>query len=175
MKIFIMISTCPSIGMRKIVMVEKCAIIFFPCANFSLQTFCYENHDFFEKMTTASANKKKVHTAIKNSKCVLMFLTHSYRSNINAVTPSDGKESGNHYEYQSTMKELSEKRVLPLLLDSTIKNSKEWKTEVFQATIRNPNFMMNLSFEEHEEDEVMLTGKFEALITRIMKIIIENT
>jgi hypothetical protein len=139
-----------------------------------LKTFCYENHHFFENMTTASANTKKIHTAIKNSKCVLMFLTHSYRSNINAVTPSDGNESGNHYEYQTTMKELSEKRVLPLLLDSTIKSSKEWKTEVFQATIGNPNFMMNLSFEEHEEDEVMLTGKFEALITRIMKIIIEN-
>jgi hypothetical protein len=135
-----------------------------------LKVFYCDSLESFQSMTV-----NRIQSIMKNCKVVVLCLTNSYRMKINAPPPSlTTTDDCNHHEYQYAIRTLTNKRIIPLLLDSSIKTPKDWKTEIYQATIASSNFMMDFLYEEHEEDEVLLTSKYEAMITKIMKIIIEN-
>jgi hypothetical protein len=100
---------------------------------------------------------------IDNTKCVVVFITKEYRDKVNGIDMTDNCK----YEFSYAMNQFGSQNMIPVILDTEMKDTKKWKGELGAAL----GSMMYIDLSDTTNTDTMLEIKYEEMIRRIRKII----
>jgi hypothetical protein len=96
---------------------------------------------------------------IDNTKCVVVFITREYRDKVNGIDMTDNCK----YEFSYAMNQLGSQNMIPVVLETEMRDTKKWKGELGAAL--GSMLYVDLS------DISMLELKYEEISRRIRKIV----
>jgi len=98
---------------------------------------------------------------IDNTKCVVVFITKEYRDKVNGIDMTDNCK----YEFSYAMNQLGSQNMIPVVLETEMRDTKKWKGELGAAL--GSMLYIDLS----EMNETILELKYEDISRRIRKIV----
>jgi len=98
---------------------------------------------------------------IDNTKCVVVFITKEYRDKVNGMDMTDNCK----YEFSYAMNQLGSQNMIPVVLETEMRDTKKWKGELGAAL----GSMMYVDLSEM--NETMLELKYEDISRKIRKIV----
>jgi hypothetical protein len=99
---------------------------------------------------------------IDNTKCVVVFITKEYRDKVNGIDMTDNCK----YEFSYAMNQLGSQNMIPVVLETEMRDTKKWKGELGAALGSMLYVDLSLS-----KEETMLELKYEDISRRIRKIV----
>ena len=107
---------------------------------------------------------------IDNTKCVVVFITKEYRDKVNGIDMTDNCK----YEFSYEMNQLGSQNMIPVVLETEMRDTKKWKGEL-GAALGSMMYVdlsqASLSKEQKETEETMIELKYEDISRRIRKIV----
>lgn len=98
---------------------------------------------------------------IDNTKCVVVFITKEYRDKVNGIDMTDNCK----YEFSYAMNQLGSQNMIPVILETEMRDTKKWKGELGAAL----GSMMYVDL--FDMNDTMLELKYEDISRRIRKIV----
>ena len=98
---------------------------------------------------------------IDNTKCVVVFITKEYRDKVNGIDMTDNCK----YEFSYAMNQLGSQNMIPVVLETEMRDTKKWKGELGAAL----GSMMYVDL--FDMNDTMLELKYEDISRRIRKIV----
>jgi len=105
----------------------------------------------------------KMAEGIDNTKCIVVFITKEYRDKVNGLDMKDNSK----YEFTYAMNHYGSQYMIPVILDSSIKDTSKWKGELGAAL--GSMLYIDLSNEKLTDEELGI--KYDELYKRIKHII----
>ena len=102
---------------------------------------------------------------IDNTKCVVVFITREYRDKVNGIDMTDNCK----YEFSYAMNQLGSQNMIPVVLETEMRDTKKWKGELGAAL--GSMLYVDLSPTSLMKEETMLELKYEEITRRIRKIV----
>jgi hypothetical protein len=102
---------------------------------------------------------------IDNTKCVVVFITKEYRDKVNGIDMTDNCK----YEFSYAMNQLGSQNMIPVVLETEMRDTKKWKGELGAAL--GSMLYVDLSISTDTKEETMLELKYEDISRRIRKIV----
>jgi len=96
---------------------------------------------------------------IDNTKCVVVFITKEYRDKVNGIDMTDNCK----YEFSYAMNQLGSQNMIPVVLETEMRDTKKWKGELGAAL--GSMLYVDLS------DMSMLEFKYEDISRKIRKMV----
>jgi hypothetical protein len=104
----------------------------------------------------------KMAEGIDNTKCVIVFITKEYREKVNGLDMTDNCK----YEFTYAMNQLGSQNMIPVIMESEMKDTKKWKGELGAAL----GSMLYIDFSSEHLSNI--TGKkYDELSKRIQTIL----
>jgi hypothetical protein len=107
---------------------------------------------------------------IDNTKCVVVFITKEYRDKVNGIDMTDNCK----YEFSYAMNQLGSQNMIPVVLETEMRDTKKWKGEL-GAALGSMMYVdlsqASLSKDQKDTEETMLELKYEDIYRRIQKIV----
>jgi hypothetical protein len=97
---------------------------------------------------------------IDNTKCFVVFITKEYRNKVNGIDMTDNCK----YEFSYAMNQLGSQNMIPIVLETEIKDTKKWKGELGAA-------LGNMLYIDFTSDFSVSDIKYEEIYQRIKKLI----
>jgi hypothetical protein len=102
---------------------------------------------------------------IDNTKCVVVFITKEYRDKVNGIDMTDNCK----YEFSYAMNQLGSQNMIPVVLETEMRDTKKWKGELGAAL--GSMLYVDLSLSKDPKEETMLELKYEDISRKIRKIV----
>ena len=102
---------------------------------------------------------------IDNTKCVVVFITKEYRDKVNGMDMTDNCK----YEFSYAMNQLGSQNMIPVVLETEMRDTKKWKGELGAAL--GSMLYVDLSLSKDTKEETMIELKYEDISRRIRKIV----
>jgi hypothetical protein len=110
---------------------------------------------------------------IDNTKCVVVFITKEYRDKVNGIDMTDNCK----YEFSYAMNQLGSQNMIPVVLETEMRDTKKWKGELGAAlgSMLYVDLSLStdtkLSKDPKETEETMIELKYEDISRKIRKIV----
>jgi hypothetical protein len=108
----------------------------------------------------------KMAEGIDNTSCIVVFITKEYRDKVNGVDMKDNCK----YEFTYAMNQLGSQNMIPVIMQSDMKDTHKWKGELGAAL----GSMLFIDLSQENISESDLEKKYDELCKRIQKIISRN-
>ena len=105
----------------------------------------------------------KMAEGIDNTKCVVVFITKEYRDKVNSIDMRDNAK----YEFTYSMSQHGSQYMIPVIMDSDMRDTKKWKGELGAAL----GSILYVDLSESTE----LDKKYDDLYKRIKHIVTKRT
>jgi len=153
-----------------------------------IQTDCFLSHNWGEKnknhqkvsiINTALKNRGlktwfdenkiegnirfKMAEGIDNTKCIVVFITKEYRDKVNGLDMKDNCK----YEFTYAMNQLGSQNMIPVIMDTEMRDQKKWKGELGAAL----GGMLYIDFSDATIMNIELEKKCNELCKRIKHIL----
>jgi hypothetical protein len=102
---------------------------------------------------------------IDNTKCVVVFITKEYRDKVNGIDMTDNCK----YEFSYAMNQLGSQNMIPVVLETEMRDTKKWKGELGAAL--GSMMYVDLSQASLMKEETMLELKYEDISRKIRKMV----
>jgi len=102
---------------------------------------------------------------IDNTKCVVVFITKEYRDKVNGMDMTDNCK----YEFSYAMNQLGSQNMIPVVLETEMRDTKKWKGELGAAL--GSMMYVDLSQASLIKEETMLELKYEDISRKIRKMV----
>ena len=103
----------------------------------------------------------KMAEGIDNTKCVVVFITEEYRNKVNGIDMKDNCK----YEFTYAMNQLGSQNMIPVIMETDMKNSSKWRGELGAAL--GSMLFIDLS----DNTDINIEQKYDELYKKIKYII----
>jgi hypothetical protein len=105
----------------------------------------------------------KMAEGIDNTKCVVVFITKEYRDKVNGLDMKDNSK----YEFTFAMNQHGSQYMIPVILDSSMKDTSKWKGELGAGL----GTMLYIDLSDKNLTDEEISKKYDELCKRIKHII----
>jgi hypothetical protein len=144
------------------------------CVNHGRVTIVYEEltklglNLWFDKVDMAGNLRNQMTTGIESTNCVLVFITGRYQEKVNSLDPEDNC----YFEFNYACFRLTSKRIIPVVMDPEMKNTKKWKGRLAAELATHLYVDMSEAIEKHEanQGDDLLKARSLEIRDQIMKV-----
>jgi hypothetical protein len=123
---------------------------------------------WFDKLHMVGNLRDKMTQGIERTNCLLAFITSRYQEKVNLLDPEDNC----YFEFNFACFRLTSKRIIPIVMDPEMKNTKKWKGRLASELATHLYVDMTEAIMKYEagEGDQLLKDKCQEIYELILKI-----